>query len=310
MQMSPLQRLFSSRGVCGFDSVENIPPWAHASLSDEQQRLLADPTFPGSYLDARAATLAQALKESLDAASWTRDAVDQTVSFAERLRLVAVPRSTTVGWLGILCHYGHTVSGELAPAPEEDPLLAELGQRIGAEVAVATAARDEPNGRWLASYTKGVMDTDALSYLVFGELYAPLTARPVGEPLRFSRKWRFVAGMEDLLAAYACRFGAPFWGDYKVAGNTRTTTLPDGTTIEETLTEQEPRSYHYTAAGVPGVGEYKAGFVVTTEPNAAVLTWSASFTAGDGQSVVRMLGLDGAAAAVMEDALAGHFAPA
>lgn len=309
MEMDPLQRLLSSREPCGFDfDLANVPEWALAMLSQQERELLAGPGFPRSYLRVRAGVLGAALQASLTNGDPTRASVDETVSFLERMRLVAVPRGTTVAWLRVLLNYGHTISGALADA-HGDQLLDALGVRVGAELATSTAQRGQPNGRWMVVYTKGIMDTDALSDVVFGELYVPLTAQPADGPTRFERRWRFAGGMEEVVAAYACRFAAPFWGSFQVAGDTRTTTLPDGTTIIETLTQQGDAEYAYTASGVPGISDFSGRFAVTAAQDAAELSWTSTFSSADATSLVRMLTINAGDAATIGSTLAQHFAP-
>lgn len=310
MQMDPLQRLLSSRGPSGFDSMNNVPGWALALLSDEERRLLADAGFPMSYLEARAHVLRESLTSSLHAGDTSQEGVDAVVSFMERLRLVAVPRGTTIGWLTALLHYGHTVSGTLASVGN-DQVLHTLSERIGAALSVSTATRGDPNGRWMVTYCKGMMDTDALSDLVFGELYVPLTVQPTaGKLARFERSWRFVGGMEALLAGYACQFHSPFWATFDVHGDTRTVTVPGGgPTIVETLRKQDEAAYSYSAAGVHGITGYTGSFAVTTERGAAVLTWSVTFIPEAADSLVQMLTINAGAAETMGANLAAKFGP-
>jgi hypothetical protein len=310
MQMDPLQRLLSSRGPCGFDfDLGDIPDWALAMLSEEERRLLADPRFPISYLAQRAGVLREALQASLGNGDPTRASVDEVVSFAERMRLVVTPRGTTVGWLTVLLNYGHTVSGTLASAPT-NPLLDALGERVGAELSVQTANRTRPNGRWMVTYAKGVMDTDALSDVVYGELYVPLTVQPADGPVSFEHSWRFVPGMEEIVASYACVFDDPFWAQFDVEGDKRKIVLPDGkTTITETLTQQGEAEYSYSAVGVPGISDYTGSFAVTTDPDAATLAWTTTFRADDAKSLVEMLTINAGAAAIMGATLAQHFSP-
>jgi hypothetical protein len=310
MEMDPLQRMYSSRGPSGFDSYANIPPWAIAMLSAEEQAALADANFPMSYLIARAGLLGKELQASLGAGEWTQATVDTAISFAERTRLVANPRGTTVGWLPALLHYGHSVSGEQAPAPAADPVLAALGERLGVELSVAGGRREWPNGRWIAEYSQGVMDTDALSAVVYGQLYVPLEVKPGQGPARFAPSWRFPAGMEAAVAGWACKFDAPFWAQFDVRGNVRSITLPDGTTtITEELADETDSGYSYTGEGVDGISDYAGSFEVSTEGDATVLTWATSWTAADSASLVRMLSINAGGAAAMGAALDAHFSP-
>jgi hypothetical protein len=307
MQMSPLQRLDSARGPCGFDSdFSHIPPWARAQLSEFEQQQLDDPGFPRSWLHARGELLARHLDQQLAGGDHSQAGIDAIISFAERLRLVSVPRGTTIGWLGILCQYGHTVSGSFGAAGDDQTLLGPLSSRIGAQLAVGQAARTGPNGRWLLRYVKGVMDTDALSDLVFGEAFIPLQATPTDEPVHWQRTWRFAPGMAAALAGYACRFDQPFWAHFDVDGDTRTIQLPDGTLLTETLATSSPEKYTYTATGMPGISGYSGSFSVNKD---AVLHWSARFKADSPASLVRMLSTNAAAASAMTAKLKDHFGP-
>lgn len=309
MQMDPLQRLLSSRGPSGFDfRIADMPTWASAMLSDEERRQIADPDFPNSYLRARAQVLLEALQASLATGERTRARVDEVVSFAERMRLVAVPKRTTAFWLTILLNYGHTISGTLASAPDS-AVLEALDQRLGAKLVISNAQRGQPNGRWMVTYVKGFMDTDALSDVVYGELYVPLTVQPKDGPVRFERSWRFVAGMADVVASHACRFAHPFWADFKVDGDTRTITLADGTTIVETLIRQTDAEYAYGARGVPGIDDYVGNFAVTATADATELSWTVTFTAADSASLIRMLTICAGAATTMSSKLGAHFTP-
>jgi hypothetical protein len=309
MQMDPLQRLLSSRAPSGFDfNIADIPAWARPMLSEEERRQLEDPEFPRSYLRARARVLRKALQVSLATGERTRAGVDQVVSFAERMRLVVVPAGTTSFWLTILLNYGHTVSGTLASAPD-GPVLEALRQRLGAKLAISDAQRGQPNGRWMVTYVKGFMDTDALSDVVYGELYVPLTVQPSDEPVRFGRSWRFVPGMTEVVASYACRFTHPFWADFKVDGDTRTIKLPNGTTIVETLTRQADIEYAYSASGVAGIADYAGSFAVSASDEATELSWTVTFTAADAASLTHMLTICAAAATSMSAKLDAHFSP-
>src|SRR4029079_8674768 len=132
----------------------------------------------------------------------------------------------------------------------------------------------------------GVMDTDALSDFVYGELYVPVTVQPTGEPIALSRTWSFPESMSAAVSGYACRFAAPFWAQYQVSGDERTTKLPDGTVLTDTLQAQEADSYTYTTTGWDGVTDAAGTFTLTAP---ADLTWSFSFKATDPQVVVAVL---------------------
>lgn len=305
-EMDPLQRLNSGRGPTGFDGYASWPDWALAALSPRERALREGPRFPFRWLRDREAVLQTALADALTAPDPTREDVDAAVSYAERLRLVALPEGTTIGWLTILLHYGHTVSGEQPASAVDDPVLAALGSRLGFTLTAGGARRGEPNGRWLITYGKGVMDTDALSDAVFGELYVPLDVTvAAGERMRLDREWRFPAGMTDVLAAFACRFDAPFWARFTVDGGTRSS----GTTVVDTLGEQEARRYTYTSTGLAGVEGFEGAFAVDAIPDGAVLTWSASWSAETGSAAVAALSFTAAAAGDMTAALQAHVTP-
>ncbi|WP_168211342.1 ferritin-like domain-containing protein [Actinosynnema sp. ALI-1.44] len=302
-QMSPLQRLQSLRGPCGFDSYRNVPDWA---LSSGERALLDDPRFPASYLEARAGVLTTALKESLKASTWDRSSVDAAISYAERLRLVASPRSTTFHWLPVILHYGHTVSGEMRTPGRRD-VPAETS--TGLQLAVVGAGRKNQNGRWFTTYTQGIMDTDALSALVFGELYIPLQVTRGGTPVAFTRRWTFPAGLADAVTSYAARFDVPFWAHYDVTGTKRTRVLSDGTTLVETLTSSNATSYTYKSSGVRDISNYVGTFSVESTDSEVTLTWDTTFTFNSQPSSVHMFSINATSAEAMTDSLGRHFSP-
>jgi hypothetical protein len=308
MQMSPLQRLLSTRGPCGFDgNLADIPSWVLPMLSPEERDQLANPTFPISYLAERADILGKALAAALVVPDWTRESVDTAISFSERLRLIANPSSTTIAWLAILLNYGHTLSGDMqAPAPGSlglDPTPA------GLKLALAPAGRSTPNGRWFTSYTQGFMDTDALSAMIYGEVYIPLVVASAGEPVTFARRWTFAPGMQDALADFALRFAMPFWTVAEVHGDVRTFTLPDKTKLIETLTESNDTSYSYTLTGIASISDYAGTFALEIGADDIALTWTTTFTPAEPQATVRMSSIIAAAAVDMTHALAAHFGP-
>jgi hypothetical protein len=306
MDMSPLQRLLAMRGVCGFDSYTKTPDWARAALSPQEREQLAKAEFPGSYLDTRASVLAEALKQSLNAPVWDRAAVDTAISFADRLRLVASPRGTTVDWLKYICHYGHTISGDQL-GPGQPALPGKTA--TGLQLTLARPDRKTPNGRWLVTYAQGVMDTDALSAMIFGELYVPLEVTTAGEQVTFTRSWRFPAGVEPAVSSYALQFAAPFWAQFKVESKNRSITLADGTVITETLTSSTDSSYTYSATGVPGISSYAGTFAAEPDPEGIALSWTTTFIPADAAASVRMFSIDAGAADAMTQALDSYFAP-
>jgi hypothetical protein len=265
LDMSPLQRLDTGRRPTGFDTVGNLPDWVRPVLPEDVRELASMADLPAAWLSRRAEVLGRDLGHHLDVtdAAWTQGSVDEAVSLAERLALINVPKGTTRAWLGVLLHYGHTVSGTI----REDrggPLLEAIHARTGIPLQVARAGRDAPNGRWLARYTMGVMDTDSLRNLVYGELLLPLSTHGTTK-LVLRRSWDVRADMAATVAAVACRFDAPFWGDYQVHGATRTTTSASGATVTDHLTDQRPDGYRWTSDGVEGSTHLAASLHL--EPN-------------------------------------------
>jgi hypothetical protein len=308
LDMAPLQRLLSNRGPCGFDpDLGHIPDWVLATWTPEQRALLADAGYPISYLQQRADVLAGELAASLDAGPWTRTTVDTAISFAERLRNVASPRGTTVAWLTILLNYGHTLSGTVT-SPTGDVLppgcdLAGMGLRL------APTGRQTPNGRWFLTYTQGLMDTDALSSLLYGELYVPLVANPGPDPVVLSHDWRFDPGLEATLTLAGTRFDDPVAGSYRVDGNTRTRTLADGSTVTDELTASDGSSYAYTCGGVASVTDWSGRWSVARTDDAVVLTWRTAFVTTDGPAAVGLASDFAQTVAAATAALTARFAP-
>lgn len=315
LEMHPLQRLESSRQPCGFDAASNIPGWAFAALTPDEQTLLADPAFPVSYLTRRCRDLSGSLADALAAGTGTRADVDRIVSYAERLALLGVPPATTVRWLTYVLHYGHTLSGDLTVGTGDNPVLDAIAKTSGLTLQPATVDdRTKPNARWLLTYTKGVMDTDALSDFVYGELYVPLAVTGADRPLRFRYRWALPAAAAASVRAYASTFAAPFWGSYQVTGNERSYRSPDGSIITETLQTQEENGYTYTVAGCPA-DDYRCSFSVSSDTGSSEtgdnveLEWAFSFSCADPGALTNVVGAAAANAASMLAALTSHFAP-
>jgi hypothetical protein len=323
LDMTPLERIASARAPCGFDfRLAAMPAWAKQQLGPDQRALVDGTASPKDYLRRRGAALTEALAAALPAAlapQASREQVDEAVSFAERLLGVAQPRGTTVGWLGVLLNYGHTVSGELVHGDEPNPILAALHAHTGLGARVIDGGdRDAANARWLIGYTNGIMDTDALANLVYGELYVPIAVVPGKDPITMSASWTFAADLIDALGKLACVFERPFWADYQVTGNTRTRTLADGITLSETRTLAEPHHYRVTVTGMPYLTQHHEDFLITKVDHATCrLTWSTSFQAAL-PATPPPLAVDPIMAALqhvaqtrelMRAALAAHFAP-
>lgn len=72
-------------------------------------------------------------------------------------------------------------------------------------------------------------------------------------------------------------------GAWSKAGETRSLSLTDGSSVEETLIEVGPASYKYRVANFSGpfkylVKEANASFAVEPRQNGSALTWSYEFT--------------------------------
>ncbi len=153
---------------------------------------------------------------------------------------------------------------------------------------------------------------EARDHLLDSYLYAACSLKTHPEEfatLPDGRENRRRAIQFERVASYACRFADPFWADFHVDGDTRTVTLPNGTTIVETLTRQSDDRYAYSASGVPGIGDYTGSFAVTASADATELSWTVTFTAADAASLIRMLTINAGAAATMASRLAERFSP-
>ena len=310
--MEPYQRLLTCRGPVGFDSVMNTPQWARTG---DVRAAIEQPGFPMSFLRNRSNVLTTQLQAALEPGQWDQQSVDAATSLAERLLLTAQPRGTTVGWLTVLLHYGHTVSGAMKTASGDNPILAALGGATALQLTVTPPGNDRraPNSRWLAGYTKGLMDVDAVSDFVYGDLYIPLTAE--GGDVRFCRTWTFPAGMKDAVASVACDFAEPFWAQFDVRGVTRTVQVsgldPNNPTSPCTLTEtlgtSDPASYSYQLTGFPGMVRYDGTFAVRSSGEQASLTWECRFRAGAPEVMVRCYALLAGTADQMSAQLAARF---
>lgn len=313
-EMEPYQRLLSCRGPAGFDSVGNIPSWA---VTPEVQRILSTPGFPVGFLRGRAADLAGQLQAALREPVTTQAQVDTAISLAERLLLVAQPRGTTVGWLTVLLHYGHTLSGQME-VNNLSSLLEGVAAQTGLALSVAAPGTDrmQPGSRWLVGYTKGLMDVDAVSDFVYGELYVPLAAK--GDEVRFAREWAFPLAMRSAVMDYACNFGKPFWGDFAVDGDTRSIAVQglvpgqptSAVTLVETLEREDAAGYVYSMQGFPGMAAYMGRFSLSENGEQIVLRWECRFQAATDDAMLRCYALLAASADTIGGDLAAHFGPA
>ena len=286
LDMSPLQRLDSARRP-SFDGANNVPDWARSVVPQDFRSSLGGRDFASAWLSHRADALGSALVDGLGAhggddpaTGWTQGDVDEVISLAERLVRINLPSGTTVGWLGALLHYGHTVSGPQVCA-EPNPVLSVFESLTGIPLGMRDGGRTT-NGRWLATYSLGVMDTDSIRNLVYGEVHIPVTVHDSASGVKLQRSWDARADMAQVLADVTCHFDRPFWGAYEVDGTTRTTTLPDKTRITDTLDgSADAAGYGWTMAGIPDLAGFRAELVVEPAPggSGSRLTFHVAFSA-------------------------------
>ena len=116
--------------------------------------------------------------------------------------------------------------------------------------------------------------------------------------------------MKSALAEYACQFEKPLWAQFEVKGNSRSLTLPDGTTITETLQQQAtPDSYTYTMTGIKDISSYSGTLAVHIAGDTAQLEWTVVFESRVADAIVKMLGLNADAAEEISTKMADHFRP-
>lgn len=316
MRMDPQQRARSLRGPVAFDQLTNAPDWVQATLSPTELRGIN--STPG-YLDERAAALADAISATLTNRRRSQARIDSAVSMLERRRRVVNPRRTTVDWLGLLLHYGHTVSGPLAEVDSADNVLVtKLAQRCGLKLggAVANPDRHASNGRWMMTYGLGYMDTDQLSNLTYGELLIPLRDTSAADgPLTVTRSWPLAATVDDI-STYACNFRRPFarprYGPpgppYTVVDDVRELRRSGCPPLRETLLHQQDGCYTYEVTGPPGLTGCTAKFATsTTSSDANTLTWTVQFSCTPPLKPITAMALFAAYGAELEAALYQRF---
>ena len=274
--MNPLQRLMTSRWPSGFDNIGNIPEWLLDHLPESSRKLLelGPGDISAAYLGKRAQVLYNAMEGTLKVKEKTQTWFDNLISFAARLKLITFPRGTTVAWLRFLLHYGHTVSGEYTQGVIKNPIKELIAKRLNLDIDFEpqkVKSRTDSNARWLLKYTQGVMDTDAISEMVFGELYVPVTIKPNRKPYKSGMEWNFSPGMMKAVTIYTCNFDKPFWATFDIQGKTRKTRLQDGTLINETLIKATKTGYTYKAEGVPGISNYQGEFEAKEQKDGSVI---------------------------------------
>lgn len=311
LNMSPIQRIFSSRGPVGFDNYTNMPDWVKENLSDEEKRLMFHPAYPMNYLANRSINLANVIAGELDSMKTpNRELIDEIISYAQRMKDFSVPKGTTVAWLNFLLHYGHTLSGTMEQGAAFEKLLDQLKSTLNIPLGFADGDRNNSNGRWLLNYTKGVMDTDSLTDLVYGELYIPLKIQSPDEQISYSKTWTFKPNMKDAVLDGCCQFKKPFWAKFKISGKTRSTTLPDGTKIIETLqSEVKSGGYRYTMKGPKDLENYSGEFILLTYKNRIDFVWNVSFKCSTTEAIQGILSVLGAATVQMTEGINKLFSP-
>ncbi len=306
LSMNPLEQLESSRRPVGFGSSASLPDWVLPLLPDDAPAPTNPPAFAGGFLEGRAERLIDALREAVADSPADRGSIDTAVSLAERSRLVSVPRGTTFGWLTAVLHYGHTVSGPKHVGEGAAALIERALEPTGLGGSVLDGVdRSSPNGRWFAKYTLGVMDTDGLRNLVYGELLIPIAVSASGD-LELPQRFEFPTGLSQAAVAKVARFDDPFWTDgYHVEGDTRSINV-GGRTVTERLTDHGPYGYRYTIDGLPGsCGPVSGtlGVVGSDGDGHGALDWQVDAPADAVTSAVDVLTYVGRTAAQMEAAL-------
>lgn len=314
--MKPLQRLFTSRAPVGFDSFTNIPTWAKTHLSKDEQECMSSPDYPWSYLAQRAKSLGAVLKTKFDTEKsihqLAKEDIIEIVSLAERMSLVSFPRNTTVSWLRFLLHYGHTISGN-GESGQKELIMSTILKEVGLSCdIVVNEDRKDTNTRWLIKYCLGIMDTDALSNFIFGELYIPLKVLTTGQQIKLNRNWTYAFNLLQVIQQYACQFDKTFWrNDYTINGNTRTLKIKEGTiTLTETCEEKNDNGYKYKQEGFNGITNCSQTVQVESANGNTNFTWFITFTPTSTEALLNMTNFFGQQSALINEALEKAFTPA
>lgn len=310
IQMTPLERLRSRRGPTGFDSVANIPAWAKRNfLKDPRKQMVSK-----DYLEERAEKLCSAMKVKLDTPlhELTAEDVTEIVSFAERMRLVTFPPKNTVfAWLNATLHYGHTISGSLK-IDQDNIICKAIEKQTGLACSiVAGKDRQEINSRWLIKYTLGVMDTDALSNFIFGELYVPLELGTSDKEVTFTKEWIYNVDLYQEIENYACQFDNPFWRCYPHRSKETRTLEIDGVTLIETFINScHPAGYEYTQTGFQGVETCRQYVKLERDSEKMTkFTWKIIFGAKNSDALMNMVNFFGQQNDLIDVALKNYFTP-
>ncbi len=277
-EMTPLQRIKSARAPVGFDSFSAIPDWVVQRLPDNYKNLLFSPGFPVSYLKERAVKLNEVLWDLSSESKLGKKQIDEIISIAERMYHVSTPRGTTVAWLTFLLYYGHTISGNSSTFKQDNPIFTYLQNHLSVPVETHPQKdREKPNSRWLIKYTKGVMDTDAITDLVFGELFIPVIAKKTEKKVSFTRSWEFNLFLYEPLRSYCLKFKKPFWtNEYEVDDSTRKINV-DKTTVIETILQQDANRYSYSSSGFENIREFENSLQLEQINGKIIFTWRNDF---------------------------------
>jgi hypothetical protein len=312
MSMTPLEQLESSRRPVGFGSLSDIPTWVRGVLGVDPTLLASPPAFAKAFLQGRAGKLLGVLTDDVAGTADDRAGIDGIVSLAERCALVSVPKETTFKWLMAVLHYGHSVSGNMEIKAEASELLSELFAGTGIEASISSEPnRMAPNARWFASYSKGVMDTDGIRDLVFGELYIPIGV-VCPDSLAITEQLRFPLSMRTVIAELTTSFDRPFWSsDYTVVGPVRTCSI-GGIAITERRLEQSDAGYRYEISGLPGFSDVEATLKVVTldEPEqTTALQWALRARSNSEHMPVAVLTYVARTSAAMQRAIETYVQP-
>ncbi|UJR24392.1 hypothetical protein I4U23_005769 [Adineta vaga] len=317
--MMPLERLLTARGPVGFDNVSNIPAWAKLHFFNDETKMLTQNEYPKNYLQKRAHHLFKVMHEKLDThiEQLTAEQVTDIISFAERMKLVSFPRNTTVGWLSALLHYGHTISGKLDNG-QNSRILKTICDKTGLSCSIFDDEnRNATNSRWLIKYTLGMMDTDALSSFVFGELYVPLNIAKPNKQIKFSKEWLYNIDLYQAIASFGCSFTKPFWRSDYIIQDKQTRTLAikinkkdEIILIERCVQDFGTSGYEYTQEGFKGIKNCHQYIKLEHDiHNKTKFTWMIIFEAENAESVVYMTNFFGEQSAMVNEALQNNFTP-
>lgn len=296
---TPIQRLLSSRGPCGFADF-SIPDWARGQLGDAVTKLVGSGNVD-EYLADRVRLLGKALVESLaniDERNVTQAIVSDVISYAQRMVRLNNPRGTTRGWATTVLNYGHTVSGAQSDAPDT-PFFKALGMPESLHRS-DEKDRMQANSRWLIKYALGIMDTDSLRNFVFGEVYIPVRFDTNAPELKLTWKWTCGRALESDIAAFALKWEKPFWGAYDhIDAKVRTR----GTEVKEGLVKSSDKSVEYT------LDAFGHGCACVLSLAGFELAWTVTVRSPGAPRATQLFGLLTATAQAADTAIRAQYGP-